>query len=144
MGMRMKKIVLGLIVIGVTFSIQGLGKFLKTQMIEGSQRIKQVPLPKKFEPHKRMLIEPWQPNNPIWRKETLLPTVGSVAQSALWASLSYAIGMPIYVIRPDNIAYGLRKSWEYLKRYIDSSTQNSLPVSAQNISEKKPQEKIDE
>jgi len=139
-----KKFFLLFICIGIALPIQGMKQLLQRKLLEGSQRIKQIPLPARFEPHKKMLTEPWQFSDPTWRKDVLEPTIGSTIQTAMWASLSYAVGIPIYIIRLDNITNGLKKSWEYMQNYFASSHSTSLPLSDKDISKIELPKKIDE
>lgn len=132
-----------LIALGIAFPIQGMGRLLQAKLAQGFQQTKRIPAPKSFETYKKFLTEPWQFSDPVWRKGVLEPTLGSAIQTAMWASLSYAMGMPIYVIRLDKIAHGLKRSWQYAQSYFIPSTQDTFLSSDKNVPEIESPKKID-
>jgi len=132
---RDKKIVLTLVLIGIVLPLQGMRKLFQTKLAEGFQQTKQITVPKGFEPHKKFLTEPWQFSNSAWRKDVLGPTLGSAMQTAVFGSLSYAVGIPIFIIRLDRIANGLKNLWQYGHNYFAPSTQDSVQLPDKNVSE---------
>jgi hypothetical protein len=134
---RNKKIWLVLIFLGSAFPMQGMRELLKT----GSSRIKQVPLPKSLVTHKKFLTEPRQWYDPTWRKNILMPTAVSLAKTAMWVSLGYVIGIPIFVMRVDRMARGLKKSWEYVQSYFVPSSPVLPQLPDKKVSEIESQKK---
>lgn len=114
---------------------------LQKKFAERAQQINRISVPKGFEPHKKFLTEPWQPSNSAWRKDVLEPTLGSAMQAAMWTSLSYAVGIPIYVIRLDKIANGLKSLWQYGHNYFVPLNQDSLQLSQKDVSERESSKK---
>ncbi len=139
-SMKQKKILFVLIFVGSTFPVHAMRELLKT----GSARIKQVPLPKSLVTHKKFLTEPRQWNDPTWRKDILTPTASSLARTAMWISLGYAIGIPIFLIRVDRFVPGLKKAWEYVQNYFVPSSPVTPQLPDKNVFKIEPPKKESE